>query len=259
MAAREWREAGPSTAVGALSATAAGDSRLAGLSREMAAHHSVRAVIRLDGIAAARLDRPDEGARKHDLSRLERKAERAELVREPGDAVRRMVEDARGEPGFLEHPIAVAERADPAQISVERTEGATARDDAGMAALSAMVSTILRVALVTASTRSILVSRISSAGTTKSVEFSASKMVQPGPASRAFMTKASSASTRVAMKRSLGILPPSVKNMSSKRIPESGSSMPSADCIAFEVKPILWPRISRPSATFCTTQARWIA
>jgi len=103
------------------------------------------------------------------------------------------------------------------------------------------------------------VSRISSAGTTKSVAFSTSNSVQPGPARRLLMTKASSASTRVAMKRSDGTTPPSVKNMSSSRIPESGSSMLSALCIAFEVRPILWPLTVRPSAVLISIQVFWIA
>ena len=53
-----------------------------------------------------------------------------------------------------------------------------------LAALSAMVSKIFRVDLVCGSTRSIRVSRISSAGTTKSVALSTSNIVQSGPASR---------------------------------------------------------------------------
>jgi hypothetical protein len=83
------------------------------------------------------------------------------------------------------------------------------------------------------------VSRISSAGTTKSVALRTSNIVQSGPESRDFITKASSASMRVAMKRSDGTSPPSAKNMSSSRMPESGSSILSALCIAFEVMPIL--------------------
>ena len=73
------------------------------------------------------------------------------------------------------------------------------------------------------------------------------------------MTKASSASTRVPMKRSEGTRPPSAKNMSSSRMPESGSSILSALCIAFEVRPILWPLTTRPSATLIATHAFWIA
>ena len=84
-------------------------------------------------------------------------------------------------------------------------------------------------------------------------------MVQPGPASRVFMMKASSASTRVPMKRSDGTRPPSAKNMSSSSTPESGSSIISALCIAFEVSPILWPLTTRPSATLISIHAFWIA
>ena len=73
------------------------------------------------------------------------------------------------------------------------------------------------------------------------------------------MMKASSASTRVAMKRSVGTSPPSSKNMSSSSTPESGSSIRSALCIAFEVSPILWPLTMRPSATLISIHAFWIA
>jgi len=84
-------------------------------------------------------------------------------------------------------------------------------------------------------------------------------MVQPGPDNRDFITKASSASTRVAMKRSVGTSPPSAKNMSSSRMPESGSSILSALCIAFEVRPILWPLTVRPCAIFMSIHAFWMA
>jgi hypothetical protein len=63
----------------------------------MAADHSVGAEIGLDGIAGSRLDRANEGARERGLPGLEREAEGAELVGEPGDGVRRMIEDAGGE------------------------------------------------------------------------------------------------------------------------------------------------------------------
>src|SRR6476646_6364313 len=43
------------------------------LSGEVAAHRAVGAIIGLNCVALAGLDRADEGARKHDLSGLERK------------------------------------------------------------------------------------------------------------------------------------------------------------------------------------------
>ncbi len=73
------------------------------------------------------------------------------------------------------------------------------------------------------------------------------------------MMKASSASTRVAMKRSVGTMPPSAKNMSSSSTPESGSSILSALCIAFEVRPILWPLTTRPADILISIHAFWIA
>ena len=62
-------------------------------------------------------------------------------------------------------------------------------------------------------------SMISMAGTTYSVAASTSKMLTSGPCSRLPSTKASSTSTRGAMKRAIGMSPPSWKNMSSSKVP----------------------------------------
>ncbi|MNF13929.1 hypothetical protein D3C80_2159400 [compost metagenome] len=69
------------------------------------------------------------------------------------------------------------------------------------------------------------------------------------------MTKAISASMRGWMKRSAGMVAASANFMSSSRTPESGMSMLSAYCIAFEVKPIFQPITRRPAAIFRFTQA----
>jgi hypothetical protein len=71
--------------------------------------------------------------------------------------------------------------------------------------------------------------------------------------------KASSASTRRPMKRCVGTTPPSAKNMSSSSTPKSGSSMPTACCMAREVRPILWPLTVRPAATLRRIHSRWMA
>jgi hypothetical protein len=80
-------------------------------------------------------------------------------------------------------------------------------------------------------------------------------MLTSAPWSFFFRMKASSTSTRGAMKRSVGIAP-GAKNMSSSSVPKSGSSIWLDCCIAREVRPILWPRTWRPSAIFMATQAR---
>jgi hypothetical protein len=57
------------------------------------------------------------------------------------------------------------------------------------------------------------------------------------------------------MKRFFGIVAPSWNIMSSNSTPESGMSMLSAYCIAFDVSPIFQPMTRRPLAIFCFTHA----
>ena len=73
------------------------------------------------------------------------------------------------------------------------------------------------------------------------------------------MMKQISASIRVAMKRAVGTSPPLSKNMSSNSTPLSGMSISSAYCIAFDVRPIFQPRITRPASTNRRTSAACMA
>src|SRR6185437_12059192 len=91
-------------------------------SAEIAADRAVGAIIGLDCVALAGLDRTDEGTGQHDLARLERKTMRRDLVGEPGDRSRRMVEHAGGEPGLLKLAVPETERADPAQVGLCRPD-----------------------------------------------------------------------------------------------------------------------------------------
>ena len=127
-----------------------------------------------------------------------------------------------------------------------------------LAAKSAIVSNTLRGAFDSRSNCSIRASMISIAGSTWSVAASTSSRVTPGPASGRPSTKASSTSTRGAMKRSIG-MSPAAKNMSSISGAKSGSSICDACCIAREVRPILRPLTTRPSASSRRTHSRWIA
>src|SRR4051794_9667726 len=68
---------------------------------EVAAHRAVGAIIGLNCVALAGLDRTDEGAGEHDLSGLERKAERCDLVGEPGNGRGGMIEHAGGKAGLF--------------------------------------------------------------------------------------------------------------------------------------------------------------
>src|SRR6266568_9590379 len=54
------------------------------------------------------------------------------LVGEPGHACGGMVEYAGSKPGFLELAVAKAQRADPAQVGILRTDRAAAEHDAGV-------------------------------------------------------------------------------------------------------------------------------
>ncbi len=84
---------------------------------------------------------------------------------------------------------------------------------APMAALSLMVSTMVRPGI---STRA---SRISSAGTTRSVARSTSVTVTPGPSSGSASTNASSTSTRTFEYRACSTTLPDSSTMSSKMTP----------------------------------------
>src|SRR6478736_5428593 len=76
---------------------------------EVAAHRAVGAIIGLNCVALAGLDRTDEGAGEHDLPGLERKAERRDLVGEPGHRSRGMIEHAGGKARLLELAVPEAE------------------------------------------------------------------------------------------------------------------------------------------------------
>src|SRR5581483_6628023 len=102
------------------------------VSGEIAADRAVSAIIGLDCVALAGLDRTDEGTRQHDLTRLERKPVRRDLVGEPGDSGRRMIEHAGGKAGLLQLAVAEAQRTDPAQIGIERPDRPPAEHDAGV-------------------------------------------------------------------------------------------------------------------------------
>src|ERR1700733_1197085 len=87
------------------------------------------------------------------------------------------------------------------------------------AALSAMVSTMVRRWPVSGSDICTLASRISSAGVTNSVARNTSNNVTPGPDSSSPSTNANSTSTRGLMNRPAATRPPSSTNMSSNSAP----------------------------------------
>ena len=207
-------------------------------------------------VAARRgLDLPDETAGQNHFPGLDALTIGGQAVDQREDAGDRVVQHARAEAGFLDHAIARNDDADPAQV--EGVDGVVrrAKHDPGVGALSATVSMMLRVWPVAGSARSIRVSWISRLAETSSVAATTSARVTCAPRKEAFMTKAISASTLGWMKRLGGTVGPLGKCISSSSTPESGVVMPSALCIARDVRPIFQPDTFRPAASFFATSA----
>src|SRR6266702_57469 len=102
-----------------------------GVSGEVAAHRAIRTIVGLDRVAFAGLDRANERSRQHYLAGLKRKSVGRDLVGKPGHAGRGMIEHAGGKPGFLQLTVTIAQRADPAQIGLERAQRTAAEHNAG--------------------------------------------------------------------------------------------------------------------------------
>src|SRR6266568_8091556 len=103
-----------------------------GVSGEVAAHRAIRTIVGLDRVAFAGLDRANERSRQHHLAGLKRKSVGRDLVGKPGHAGRGMIEHAGGKPGFLQLTVTIAQRADPAQIGLERAQRTAAEHNAGI-------------------------------------------------------------------------------------------------------------------------------
>src|ERR1700676_4853138 len=89
-------------------------------SSEVTAHRSISTIVGLNRVAFAGLDRANERSRQHHLPRFERQPVGRDLVGEPGHGGRGMVEHAGGQSGLFQLAIAIAQRADPAQIGIQR-------------------------------------------------------------------------------------------------------------------------------------------
>ncbi|KAH2816682.1 hypothetical protein KXV85_004324, partial [Aspergillus fumigatus] len=100
--------------------------------REVTAHRAMWSVVGLYRVALARLDRADERSRQHDLPGLEGKSVRRDLVGEPRHRRGRMVEHAGGKARLFQLAVTIAQRADPAQVGIERADRPAAEHDAGI-------------------------------------------------------------------------------------------------------------------------------
>src|SRR4051794_332238 len=101
-------------------------------SREVATHRAIGAIVGLDRVAFAGLDRAYERSRQHHLAGFQRQAVGRDLVGEPGYRRRGMVEHAGGKPGFFQLAVTIAQRADPAQVGIPGANRAAAKHDAGV-------------------------------------------------------------------------------------------------------------------------------
>ena len=149
-------------------------------SAEAACDGSHRSVVAQDGCRRAHPHGPRERPGQDDLARLEARAVLVELVREPRDTRRGVVEHAGGDAGLFD--LVVARRAAPGTQRRSISSGRIGMPPSTIppyAALSAIVSTIVRPS------SSMCELRISSAGMTYSVARSTSKRVQSGPFERA--------------------------------------------------------------------------
>lgn len=102
------------------------------------------AVVDVEGIALARRDRAGEGAAEDNLPGFELDIVRRQLVGQPGHAVGRMIEYARGDAGLFNYAVAIQQGGDPAQVELVRFNRPAPRITPALAALSEMVSNTLR-------------------------------------------------------------------------------------------------------------------
>src|SRR6185295_7716755 len=89
-------------------------------SYELYRYPAQRTEVAMQRVALLGEHHPGKRSRQHDMTGLHRRAERAELVGEPGHAHRRMTEDAGCHTRLLDLRIDIHDAADPAQIDVHR-------------------------------------------------------------------------------------------------------------------------------------------
>jgi hypothetical protein len=146
---------------------------------------------------------------------FQRFAVRRDLVGQPGHAGGRVVQHRGGQAGFLDHAVLEQHGADPAQVHVHRPHRPAAQHDAGVG--GEVADGVEHLAHGLGVAVELLDARVDDLDRRRDVVGgdSTSNSVTPGPFSGLPRMKASSTSTRGAMKRSNGMSPPCAKNMSS--------------------------------------------
>src|SRR5882724_10641192 len=92
-------------------------------SDELAGHRSELAVIGVKRVTLDDVYGACKRSRQHHFAGVEKFALGGQPVGEPGHAVGGMVENAGGDAGLFDLAIAKQQRADPAQIEIERPNG----------------------------------------------------------------------------------------------------------------------------------------
>src|SRR5213592_1455376 len=113
-------------------------------SDELAGHRSEPAVISMERVASDDFDRACKRSRQHHFAGVEKLALGGQPVGEPGHAVGGMVEDAGGDAGLLDLAVAKQQRANPAQVEIERPNGPAADDERRIGGVVEIVSITLR-------------------------------------------------------------------------------------------------------------------
>src|SRR3954467_10189218 len=91
-------------------------------SDELAGHRSELAVIGVKRVALDNVDRSRKRSGQHHFTRFEILALGGQPIGEPGHAIGGMVENAGSDAGLLDLAVAKQERADPAQVEIERAD-----------------------------------------------------------------------------------------------------------------------------------------
>src|SRR5437762_6843679 len=97
-------------------------------SYELAGYRSELAVIGMKRVAPDDVDRARKRSRQHHFAGVEKFALGGQPIGEPGHAVGGMIENTGGDAGLFDLAVAKQQRADPAQVEIERADRPAADD-----------------------------------------------------------------------------------------------------------------------------------
>src|SRR5579864_9199501 len=101
-------------------------------SNEIQTNAAQRTVVDVEGVARSCRDRAREGAAQNYVVRVQDFVVWRDLVREPCNARRGMIQHRGGEAAFFHGAVLVKQCANPAEVDVQRTYRSSAQYDAGI-------------------------------------------------------------------------------------------------------------------------------